>query len=222
MPRTDELIKQDVTDELVRDTRVDASKIHVEVENGVVRLKGEAPTYLGRASATEDALAVLGVLEVSNRITVRYPETVDIPTDAAIESRIRDRIALNPDVDLLDLEVTVHAGAATLRGTVDAYWKKEHVESLAAPEPGVTFIENHVAVVPTEDVIDQDIANDVVASLEARAAVNADEISVSVDNGAVTLTGKVTDWVARRSAEHAALYTAGVTRIDNYLNVAVA
>ena len=36
MARMDELIKQDIIDQLVRDDRVDASKVSVEVSNGTV------------------------------------------------------------------------------------------------------------------------------------------------------------------------------------------
>lgn len=220
MPRTDELIKKDVTDELVRDIRVDASQIEVTVANGVIALKGYAPTYLGRSAATECALSVLGVAEVSNQIVVRYPETAAVPTDSEIETTIREKLAANPDIDLIDLIVSVDAGAVTLKGTVDAYWKKAYAEMLVAPEPGVTMIENHLAVTPTEEVIDRDIANDIMASLEARAAVDAENVDVSVVNGTVTLSGMVRDWVARRAADDAALYTAGVVRVDNNLEVA--
>ena len=50
------------------------------------------------------------------------------------------------------MEVIVSAGRVTLRGTVDAYWKKNHAETLVADEPGVIFIENLLAVVPTGDI----------------------------------------------------------------------
>ncbi len=220
MPRADELIKKNVTDELVRDTRVDASKVHIEVDKGTVLLKGEVPSYLAKAAAAEDALSVLGVIDIKNHLLVRYPPTVTVPPDTEIESAIRTKLAANPDIDLLDLNVTVTAGEVTLRGTVDAFWKKGYAEMLVETEPGVTFINNHLAVVPSDDVVDQDIANDIVYSLETRAAVDAENVDVSVVNGIVTLTGEVFDWSARRSAEDAAVHTAGVVRVDNNLAVA--
>ncbi len=215
--RTDELIKQSVVYELSRDTRVDASKVEVTVDNGQVTLTGEAPTLLGKSAATDDALAILGVIEVDNLIVVKYPSSIRVPTDAEVKSNILMKLAGSPDIDVLDLEVTVDAGVVTLRGTVDAYWKRSFVENLVAPEAGVIFIENHVAVTPTDEVLDKAIAEDIVTSLEARALVNADDIEVFVSDGAVELTGSVSDWAAREAAANAALHTAGVKSLQNNL-----
>ncbi len=218
--RTDALIKKDIVDELIRDARVDASRVDVSVVNGVVTLRGEAPTMLGKISARDDALSILGVTEVINDLTVRYPETASIPTDTEIKDNIIMKLAENPDINVLDLNVSVNAGMATLRGTVDAYWKKIYAEILISPEPGITLVENHIAVTPADDVVDQAIAKDIVSSLEARAAVDAEEVDVSVIDGNVTLTGAVPDWISRRSAADAAFYAAGVKTVTNNLTVA--
>ncbi|HKJ99559.1 MAG TPA: BON domain-containing protein [Desulfotignum sp.] len=218
--KTDELIKQSVVYELGRDMRVDASKIVVTVYNGRVTLTGEAPTLLGKSAATDAALAILGVVDVDNLIVVKYPSTVRIPTDVEIKENILMKLAGNPDIDVLDLDVTVDAGVVTLRGTVDTYWKRTFLEDLVAPEAGVTFIENHVAVIPTHNVLDKVIAEDIVASLEARANVDADDIEVSVSDGVVELTGSVPDAAARQAAAKAAFHPAGVKMLHNNLVIA--
>ncbi|MFO7911866.1 MAG: BON domain-containing protein [Desulfotignum sp.] len=215
--KTDELIKQSVVYELARDMRVDASKIEVTVDNGRVTLTGEAPTLLGKSAATDDALAILGVVDVDNLIVVKYPSTIRIPTDAEIKENVLMKLAGNPDIDVLDLDVTVDAGVVILRGTVDTYWKRAFLEDLVVPEAGVTFIENHVAVTPTDDVHDKVIAEDIVASLEARANVDADDIEVSVSDGVVELTGSVPDAAARQAAAKAAFHPAGVKMLHNNL-----
>jgi osmotically-inducible protein OsmY len=215
--RTDEVIKNSIVYELARDTRIDASKTEVTVENGRVTLSGEAPTFLGKSAATEDALSILGVTEVDNLIEVNYPATFTLPTDAEIKENILSKLVGSPDLDVLDLDVTVVGGVVTLKGTVDVYWKKTFLEDLVTFEAGVTFIENHVAVVPTDDVVDKAIAEDIVASLEERALVDADDIDVSVSEGEVALAGSVPNWAARQTAANAALYTAGVKRLDNNL-----
>ena len=215
--RTDEVIKNSIVYELARDTRIDASKTEVLVENGRVTLSGEVPTLLGKSAATEDALSILGVTEVDNLMGVNYPATFTVPTDAEIKQNILSKLVASPDLDVLDLDVTVDAGVVTVKGTVDAYWKKTFVEDLVTFEAGVTFIENHVVVVPTDDVIDKVIAEDIVASLEERALVDADDIDVSVSDGEVELTGSVPNWAARQTAANAALYTAGIKMLDNNL-----
>jgi len=219
MARMDEEIKRDVVDELTWDDRVDASKVSVEVSNGTVTLRGEVPTYLASTAASNDAVGILGVVDVRNQLAVRYPAAVSIPTDEELGTEIRRKLAWNPDIDVLDMEVDVSAGVVTLRGTVDAYWKRLYAEELVSSEPGVVFINNHLAITPEKDIIDKDIANDIVRSLEARSAVYADDVNVRVRNGRVTLNGTVPSWPARQSAHDAAAFTPGVTGVDNRLLV---
>ncbi len=215
----DELIKKDVIDQLTRDDRVDASKVTVEVSHGTVTLRGEVSTYFSRSAAYEDALGTLGVTNVRNQLVVIYPPGVSLPTDLEIEDSIKNRLGANPDIDLMDLEVIVSAGRVTLRGTVDAFWKRIHAERMVETEPGVEEIENLLAVVPTDDFVDKEIAEDIVDTLESRADVEADDVNVRVRDGEVTLSGWVPSWSARRAADEAAFYTAGVKHVVNRLNV---
>ena len=203
--------------ELARDTRIDASKIEVTVDNGRVTLSGEVPTLLGKSAATDDALAILGVTEVNNLTKVNYPPSFTLPTDEEIKENVLSRLIGSPDLDLSDLDVTVDAGVVTLKGTVDTYWKKSFLEDLVAFEAGVTFIENHVAVVPTDDLLDKAIAEDIVASLEERAIVDVDDVDVSVSDGVVALDGSVPNWAVRQTAANAVFYTAGVKTLNNNL-----
>ena len=83
-----------------------------------------------------------------NELVVSYPPGASMPTDTEIEDNIRAKLLENPDLNLLDIQVTVNAGQVTLKGTVDAYWKKLHAEDLVADEPGVSLIDNHLGVVP--------------------------------------------------------------------------
>jgi osmotically-inducible protein OsmY len=219
MARTDELIKKDVIDQLVRDGRVDASKVSVEVSNGAVTLRGNVPSYLSKSSAHVDAQEILGVTDVINQLVVKYPPTIPVPTDLEIENNIKNSLTANPDIDLIEMEVIVSSGRVTLKGTVDACWKKIHAEELVFTEPGVEEIENHLAVVPTGNITDKAIAEDIVASLESKAAVSADGVEVKVTDGDVMLTGSVPNWGIWKAAREAAFYTAGVRKVTNRLKV---
>lgn len=198
---------------------MDASNVRVEVNDGEVILQGEVPTYLAFTSAHSSALQVQGVTVVDNRLTVNYPSDVYIPTDEEIKDSLENKLTRNPDIDIQDLEIKVVGGIVDLRGTVDAFWKKNYAEELVAPEPGVIAINNHLAIVPTRDIIDQTIADEIVRSLEARVAVSAEDVTVTVENGEVELTGTVDSWVAKESAYNAAEFTAGVTDVKNYLTI---
>jgi len=158
---------------------------------------------------------------VSNQLQVNYPSSVLILQDMEIEKSITNRLAANPDIKQLDLEVIVSAGRVTLRGTVDAYWKRQHAEYLASTEPGVISIENLIVVAPTEDILDKSIAEAIIDSLEAKGLVDQDKVNVKVQDGEVTLTGSVPSWKARRAAAEMAYYTSGVTNVENRLGVSV-
>lgn len=164
MALMDEQIKKNIVDELYWDNRVDASKVTVEVDEGRVVLRGEVPTYLASTAAHDDALKMLGVVSVDNQLIVSYPVSATVPSDVETLTEIEKKLSRNPGIDILDLEVEVVSGEVTLRGTVDAYWKKLHAEDLAVSEPGVLIINNHLAIVPANDVIDQDIATSSVSS----------------------------------------------------------
>lgn len=77
--RSDEEIKQDVEDALFYDTWVDAERILVEVEDGVVTLRGILPNYEEIRYATDDAWDVDGVRGVRSELTVmgESPETTE-------------------------------------------------------------------------------------------------------------------------------------------------
>jgi osmotically-inducible protein OsmY len=219
MPRTDEEIKKDIIDHLYWDTRVDAADVTVEVKDGIVTLGGHVPTYLSRDAAARDAMLIWGIKDVINFIEVHYPTTITPPADEEIRTRIANMLSFNPDIDSSDIDVQVTAGGVTLSGSVDSLWKKFRAEDLISSERGVLSIENHLAVVPMKTFVDRDIAEEVVGAIDRSALVDAKDVDVTVKERAVSLTGAVPTWSARRGAYEAALYTAGVENIHDNLTV---
>jgi osmotically-inducible protein OsmY len=215
----DEQIKENVVEALVSDARVDASDVSVEVNNGEVVLRGTVPSYLAATAAYDVALETAGVISVKNRIAVIYQPPFIPPTDLELRTTILSKLSRSPDIDVLDTEIEVNAGIVTLRGTVDSYWKKLHAQDLVASEAGVIAVNNHLAIVPTGEFIDEDIAEDIMKSLESRSAVSAEHVTVSVQDGHVTLTGVVPSWAAKQAAYRAALFTFGVLEVENLISV---
>ncbi len=68
---SDSDIEQAVRENLYQDTWVDAERIEVSVENGVITLRGEVDDYLMARYAWDDAWEAEGVRGVINQITVR-------------------------------------------------------------------------------------------------------------------------------------------------------
>lgn len=69
--RDDGELKEEVEDALFYDTWVDAEAISVEVEDGVVTLRGELPSYEEIRYATDDAWDVDGVIGVRSELKLR-------------------------------------------------------------------------------------------------------------------------------------------------------
>ncbi len=218
--RTDEQIKQDVVKELMWDYRVNAADISVNVSNGVVTLTGTVPSYTARNFATSDAWGIAGVKDVNNLLAVSFPATITVPSDAQIESSVDSTLTWNPDINSLNIDAAVVNGTVTLEGTVDNYWQKWKAEDLVSDLSGVITVENHLTVVPTEDFVDQDIAEDIEAALERNLYVESERVTVRVEDGEVSLTGTLPSDYARQRAYSAAANTLGVVNVNNNIVVA--
>jgi osmotically-inducible protein OsmY len=203
------------------DARVDASQIKVEVSHGIVKLEGFVPSALARSAAVEDAEVVPGVTDVINALNVRIPSTIQLPTDADLKISIGNMLAANPDIDPSRITVMVQEGWVTLKGSVDAHWKKSFIETVVALPRGVSDVESSLTVVPTKGIADQGTADEIVAALKRHALMveDADDITVSVEEGRVTLSGTVPNASARKVAGIIASYTYGVTDVTNELEV---
>ncbi|TXT56770.1 MAG: hypothetical protein BAJATHORv1_20363 [Candidatus Thorarchaeota archaeon] len=217
MTKKSELIKKRVIDQLFWDNRVDASDIEVAVDGTEVKLKGKVPSYTARERAVLDTWTVQDVTKVENELDIEYPSIIEIPNDDEIETRIERQLFWNTYIDSTEIDIDVDKGSVDLEGTTDAYWKKIRAEQLASDVTGVTYIDNKLAVVPSEDIMDKAIAEDIISALDRKILVDAEDVTVRVEDGKVTLSGTVPHWSAYRAAMDAAEYAIGVTRIEDQL-----
>jgi len=72
-PRPDAEIKSDVESALFRDPNVRSYEVNVEVQNGVITLRGTVDDEFARRAAEDDARAVPGCREVRNELQVKSP-----------------------------------------------------------------------------------------------------------------------------------------------------
>jgi osmotically-inducible protein OsmY len=219
MNRKDETIKKEVVDQLYWDNRVDADDVTVHVDNGVVTLKGTVPTHGARSSAVTDTWMIDGVTSVEDQIDVELAPTVEIPTDAEIRNNIQNILSWNTDIDVMDIDISVEGGVVTLEGTVDEYWKKWKAVELVSDVSGVIDVLDEMTVVPTGSFIDKDIAETINDALDRNLYIDAEDITVEVEHGRVTLTGVVPTNFVRSKAGDIASYTAGVIDVHNNLVV---
>jgi osmotically-inducible protein OsmY len=69
--RSDERLREEVSDRLMADDQIDASDIEVQVRNGEVTLTGTVPDRWSKRGAEDCAERVMGVRDVMNQIRVQ-------------------------------------------------------------------------------------------------------------------------------------------------------
>jgi hypothetical protein len=89
--RPDDELRQDVEDALFYDTWVDADRIEVQVEDGVVTLRGTLPSYEEVRFATDDVWDVDGVRGVRSELRVEAPGRGSADARAAADARADER-----------------------------------------------------------------------------------------------------------------------------------
>lgn len=213
---TDEQIKKRVSDELFWDSRIDDSKINVDVQNGVAILKGEVPSCSQMFDAENDAWNIPGVIGVNNELMVVLSET---PIDDEILNTIENILAWIPYIDSSKINVSVDGGLVTLEGSVDTYWKKIRIEDIIFDIKGVNQISNKLSIVPTKDFIDEQIANNIISAMDRNLNVDVELIDIKVENGIATISGNVPTFTSYRAAYNAAAYTSGVIDIIDNLTI---
>ncbi len=209
-------IRQAILDQLMADARVNAENLDVIVNDGQVVLRGVAPSYRSKWAAAETARRIRGVYNVDNEIEVRIPAPTD---DQRIANDIRSALMRDADLDSSGIKVGVEGGRVTLTGTVATGWAKVRAEEDARWTRGVVSVMNVLAVAPSGQRSDGDLARQVEEVLQRDSAVHAEEIDVTVDDRHVTLSGVVHNWGERNAALDDALHVPGVSDVRDSLAI---
>jgi hyperosmotically inducible periplasmic protein len=139
-------------------------------------------------------------------------------TEKQIQANLQsDRELANNRID-----VSVSDGVATLKGTVDSESERAKAVRLASVA-GIHVVDDQLKV---ESVGMKAAVSDgaITTKLKAQFLANTDlrqaDISVTTNNGVVTLTGTVPSPELRQLAVDLARHTGGVVRVDDRLRVA--
>ena len=117
------------------------SHVQATVENGWVTLAGCVNWEYQRISAKDSVSHLSGVKGVSNNITLTPSAQ---PT--AIKVAIEKALMRDAEIDAENIDVSADGGKVTLAGTVSSFNEREEAETTAWRAPGVTSVENKLAV----------------------------------------------------------------------------
>jgi osmotically-inducible protein OsmY len=142
-----------------------------------------------------------------------------LKTDAQIQREVQEELRLAPMVDATHIGVEVRQGVVTLTGHVDSYGEKWHAEQAAQRVSSVKAlaVEMQVMFRGSPTVIDSEIAHAVKNVLDWNVFIPNNAVKVMVENGWVTLSGKVPADYQRRIAEASIRYLTGVRGVSNQL-----
>ncbi len=143
-------------------------------------------------------------------------------SDAALTSKVKARLAADPEVNPFEIDVDSDNGVVRLSGTVDNERARDQAVTVASRTSGVRDVIDDIEIgEPTfkENVDDAWIGTKIKAKLTAAPDIDPFNIDVDVNRGVVTLTGKVRTSYARDHAGELARQTRGVVEVDNRIEV---
>ncbi|HET6986956.1 MAG TPA: BON domain-containing protein [Kribbella sp.] len=205
-----------VSDELFWDPKVDSEAIAVSAKAGTVTLRGTVGHLREKREAKKAAQRVVGVIDVDNELKVRLMGD-EGRLDADIRGDVLQALMLDSLVpSTVDAKVT--DGLVTLSGTVDWQYQRDEAEFVASNIVGALDVYDEIEINnPKPDA--GDVEESINKAFKRNAAIDAEGLHVSTDNGMVTVKGTVGSWAERDEAIDAAWSAPGVTAVRDDLTV---
>ncbi len=140
--RSDTDIAHAAVSALKWDVEVPDARIQVLVDDGWVSLDGAVDWQFQRSAAEKAVRYLTGVKGVINRISVQQPKVSAYEVNQRIEEALKRSAAFDAD------RITIEArdGKVVLRGTVRSWAEREDAERAAWAAPGVSEVEDEIAV----------------------------------------------------------------------------
>lgn len=212
--RADRDLRDVVLRQLEWDPRVQSDDVSVKAKEGTVTLTGFVRTYTEKYAAENVAKSVYGVRAVANDIEVK-PTT---RTDPEIARDVVEAMRIDVRVPDERIKATVREGFVTLEGSAEWHFQREAAEGRARHVHGVRGVFNKIEV-KSMVASTAEVKSRIEDALRRSAELDARRISVSLQDGAVTLEGNVHTWFERTEAERAAWAAPGVSRVVDNITV---
>ncbi len=207
----------DVSDELFWDPRVDNVAIAVSANDGKITLRGTVGSLREKREAQKAAQRVFGVTSVDNQLQVRLM-TDQRRADADLRGDVLQALMLDSLVPkTVDAKVT--DGFVTITGTVNSQYQRDEAEFVASNIVGALDVYDEIEIKhPTPNAAD--VQESIKKAFKRNAALDADYLDVSTNNGTVTVTGTVRSWAEHDEVLDAAWAAPGVTSVRDDMTIA--
>lgn len=139
--------------------------------------------------------------------------------DEELRRNVLDALEFDPSIDASGIGVAASGGVVTLTGHVRSYSEKYDAERIVSHLKGVKGIAQDLEVRTAlqQENSDDELARRALSSIGWNVSIPDDKIQVKVQQGWVTLTGKV-DWhYQRAAAESAVRRLCGVKGVSNQI-----
>lgn len=226
--RTDEGIRTDVELALLADPATNFFGIKVGVRDGTVSLNGRVDSWQEERLCVLAAKGVKGVKEVISNIEVVQPPS---RSDDDIRAEIERRLDFDVWVDDGLIDVNVIQGQVVLSGTVGSLAEKKRafgdawIAGVKAVEDGQLQVDwsKHNEMRRSRKyegkTSDAEIRQAIKDAFAYDPRISRFDPEIEVNNGVVTLTGRVDNLLAKNAAAQDARNTRGAWQIKNHLKI---
>jgi|GEM_PF-430437 len=206
----DEKIELALLGRLDRDEFVCAAGMDLEVDNGVVMLKGSVDSLTEKRRVFDLIESTRGVVSIVDHLRVEPAGR----SDAGIKEDVEKALLIDPVTEDYKVTVGVKQAAVTLEGTVNSFQEKRIAERVAGDVRGVEMVVNRLDVEYDMPRPDREIREEVERRLEMDPYLDRGLIWIGVDAGRVTLKGKVGS-LAQKGRAYYDAWVFGVQEVDD-------
>ena len=194
--------------------------LKVTVLDAVVELSGTVPSAWAKLQAIDAARRAAGLKFVVSDIEIPRADS-----DAALALLVGRELLRSPAYTVYDdVAGGVRDGVVTLRGRVTSPVKVERLGELVARVRGVQAVTNEIRTI-AESISDNDLRLEIAYGIYGDpmflnlSMTTMPPIHIVVENGRVTLVGRVHTEIESRRAEAITQTIAGPSRVENRLEV---
>ena len=181
--KTDAKMKNEIMEELLWDATIKSRDIVVRAHQGVVTLSGTVSNYAEKTAAELAVQRVSGVKAIAEELEVHGIDG-QLRSDSQVADAVSRTLAWHVWVPSHIL-ATVENGWVTLTGQAKWEYERHSAEKAIEYLAGVNGVSNNIELNPV--LVPSEVQHSIEAALKRNAQVNAQNITVTFEDGKVTV-----------------------------------